>query len=135
MAFRGNPRNVREFEQRLRRIPSIANAERIAKIAAGVITETARASFDAGETAYGDGRPSGKHGPLTLVKTGTTRTHLTFAATGTRIRAVLSTKYAKYLIGKYGVLPSGNAPVPYKWQEALSEITKRVFDDTLGGRA
>lgn len=132
MTFRGQPRNVREFSSRLRKIPSVANAERIAKIAAGVLTEKVQASFAAGETAYGDGRPSGKSGPLSLVKTGTTRDHLVFSATGRQVRAVLSTKYARYLVGKYSVLPNGGAAIPFQWQDALDEISKRVFADTLG---
>lgn len=66
--------------------------------------------------------------PLTLVVTGATRSHVTFKTDGTRrVRAELSTKYSKYLIGKYGILPCSRAAMPSKWSMKIRDITAYAF--------
>ncbi len=124
-----------------------------AKIAASVasaLTTLARDAFAAGVSVYDDPRThhAGKgrkfkgrkyHGrkeggkrkgetPLTLVQTGKVRGHVQFKTDGTRrVRAELSTKYARYLIGKYGVLPNGRAAMPSKWSRVVRDITAHEF--------
>lgn len=101
-------------------------ANRIAPKVAQKITERARASFAAGQTVYGDARPAGVQGDkLTLVKTGLAQSTLHFTAVGSVVRAVLSAPYVKYLIGKYKILPIGNAALPFQW---LIDIRKIVND-------
>jgi GDP-L-fucose synthase len=56
----------------------------VAKDAEAVLTSAVRESFDEGETVYGTARPASKTGqPLTLRKTGATRSDLGFVAVGT----------------------------------------------------
>ncbi len=95
----------------------------VAQKGAPKLTELTREAFNGNRNVYGDARPAGVDGqPLTLVKSGATASYLKFTANGSIIRAVLGTPYAKYLIGKYGVLPNGAMPV--KWSRALAEIVK-----------
>ena len=135
MAMKGNVKSVRQFEAQLRKVGSVQTAERIAKIGAQVLTEKLDASFDSGNTVYNDSRPDGFHGAVDLVKTGTIRSHLRFRSVGRLIRCVLGTKYAKYMIGRFRILPNGGTAMPFEWSEALAEISKRVIADTLAGRA
>jgi hypothetical protein len=100
-------------------------AHQVAQRGAPKLTALTREAFDGNRNVYGDARPAGVDGqPLTLVKSGATRAALKFTANGTIIRAVLGTRYAKYLIGKYGILPNGALPV--KWSRALAEIVKEA---------
>ena len=70
---------------------------------------------------YGDARPKGVDGrPLTLVRTGRTRSMVRFSATGTIVRAVLAVPYAKYLIGKYEILPNGR--LPSTWRKTITRV-------------
>ena len=109
----------------------ISVAHAVAYRGAPVITGMATASFDAGQNVYGDARPSAKGGgALTLLRSGDTRRTVKFVSAGRTIRCVLGTPYARYLIGKYGILPNGNAAVPATWREGLD----RVVRDVQGGR-
>jgi hypothetical protein len=88
MALKGNPRNLRRLNQTIATLPTVL-AQKVAARAAAEITALARASFDGGQTVYGDARPAGKHGnALSLVATGFTRDNLQFVSDGgTKIRA------------------------------------------------
>ena len=120
--------NVRTLAKRLRSLGAVA-AQRIASRSAPVLTTTSQADFNSGRTAYGDARPAGKQGnQLTLVSTGATRATLRFGAQGTAIRAVLTTKWARYLIGKYRVLPIGR--VPTKWKASIAGISRDTMRET-----
>lgn len=160
MGLRGSPADLREFERRLKLMPQYRTANKIAKTAAVVLTELAGRSYDSRETVFGDARqhskkekgrkakkkrkylgrkPGGKRkGPtsLTLLKSGTVRGTIKFVVKGgegTTIRAHLGTPYAKYLIGKYKIMPCGNSAMPFQWREALDEISKRVFSGVFDG--
>lgn len=105
----------------------VANA--IAARAATTISAMALASFNSRQTVYGDARPEGKHGPLSLFDTGKARDSLVFTADGgSKIRAVLAAEYVRFLIGKYRILPIGNAAIPYKWTEAINRIGAEEID-------
>jgi hypothetical protein len=135
MAFRGSTRNLREYEKRLRKVASVATGERIAELGAQALTAELQRDFAAGNDAYGGARPDGFHGPVTLVRKGTLRSFLKFAATGRRIRVVLSVPYAKFMIGRFNVLPRGGSAIPFRWAEKLDAIAKRVLGETLAGGA
>jgi hypothetical protein len=45
-------------------------------------------------------------------------------AIGTITRCVLGTDYARFLIGKYGILPSGRGVLPHEWGKAIAEVVK-----------
>jgi hypothetical protein len=93
------------------------------------MTTAARSDFDTGRTVYDAPRPRGVDGgELSLVRTGTTRRELRFRQLGTQIRCVLPTRYAKYLIGKYSVLPNG--PLPAGWAAKLGDLVREVGKGT-----
>lgn len=102
-------------------------AHEVAFRAAPVLTTAAAASFDAGRTVYGDARNQGvKGGALTLVRSGDTRRTVKFVSNGRIVRCVLGTPYAKYLIGRYGILPNGNAAMPHAWRTSLDGIVAGI---------
>jgi hypothetical protein len=131
---KGNIQSVRDLEKRIRSCANPAVGELIAKEAAGVITEKLQASFDSGVTPYGDDRPDGFYGPVALVETGNTRAFMRFGAVGRRIRCVLGSRYSKYLIGRFRILPQGGQKIPFPWAEALAEIAGRVLDGISSGK-
>ena len=62
---------------------------------------------------------------LTLVQTGDTRRTMKFKANGRLVRCELGPRYAKYLIGKYKILPIGDrTAMPAAWTRALNELVK-----------
>lgn len=118
--MRGDPRTLSRLAATLRSIRT-TTAQKIAARAAPVLTAMAQAAYSGGTTVYGDGRPAGVAGnALTLRDTGTVQGSVRFAAIGTIVRAVLSTRYARYLVGKY--LPMGAMPV--RWSEELGRISR-----------
>lgn len=124
--FRGNL-SIREFKAHLQALP-ITVAEDIAKQAAPLLTAFVQQAFDSGVNVYGDARPVGVDGQsLTLVHTGDTRRALKFVRDGTLIRAHLGPRYARYLIGKYRILPMGDrTAMPVAWVRALDELVRTV---------
>jgi len=104
---------------------------KIAKRIAAELTAKAGSDYDAGLTAYGDPRPLGVHGnALSLWATGDTRRDLAFKSDGgTKVRAVLGTPYAKYLIGKYQILP--NRTLPVNWQKLLEQWAEYELDQHM----
>lgn len=127
-------RKLKNFAASLRKLTDVATAQAIAKRVAPELTRLAGASFDARETPYGDAWAPGHDGnDVTLVKSGALRSKLTFAAIGTRVRAVLSVPYARYQIGKRRILPT--AVMPATWQEAMREIAVDELSMALKGGA
>jgi len=130
----GSGPSLRDLKARVLKLPTTVAAA-VAKDAAPLLSSLAQASFDAGETVYGDARPEGKRGPVKLYRTGLTRRSLRFSAEGTKLRAVLSAPYMRFLIGKYRVLPVGErSALPVKWQRALDLLVERVVGEQLEGR-
>jgi len=103
----------------------------VAKDAEAVLTRRAQESFDGGETVYGTPRPTSKSKAhpgtaLTLKKSGKTRGALSFVAVGTIVRAALGTRYAKFLVGKYQVLPMS---LPASWRAKLETLVREYRED------
>ena len=99
----------------------------VAKDAAEVLNMELRADFAEGRTVYDTPRPLSVDGkPLTLVKTGRTRDALSFVVIGTILRAQLGAKYARYLIGKYKILPMS---LPAAWRGKLERIVREFRED------
>jgi hypothetical protein len=120
--LRGNPQRLAELARKLKAIP-VRVAQDVAARVAPTITGKAQAAFAAGQTVYGDARPTGVRGNvLDLFETGATASRLKFVAVGTVVRCVLPTRHAKYLIGKYRILPMGRLPV--SWSQAIGETTR-----------
>jgi hypothetical protein len=125
--------NLKKLAKAMREVPKVL-AQRVAAKVAPDLTGKARASFAAGENVYGDARPAGVNGaPLTLDRTGATKASIRFVSVGTIVRATLGTKYARYLVGKYKILPASGSPMPAAWQEAVGKIAGDVISRTFAG--
>ena len=119
---RNNTKNLREFNNRLAAF-SKTFAIKVAAKAATAITALAVSAYQSGTTVYGEARPVGKYGKLSLYKTGKAFKTTRFTSDGgSKIRAVLSAPYVKYLIGKYKILPCGNQALPWTWLLAIQNI-------------
>lgn len=125
--------NLRNFNKKLWAVPRVAAIE-VARRAAPAISRLALRSFDAGLDVYDATRRLGRHGnTLSLVRTGDARGSLVFTSDGgTRIRAVLSRPYVRFLIGKYKILPIGNAALPPRWQLTINTIFAEVLGRAFG---
>lgn len=120
MSLKGNPQTLKSFAKKLSKVSTVA-AQAVATRAAAPLTSRAGSDYDGGRTAYGEARPPGVNGnALSLVKSGDTRSLLRFTSIGTRVRVVLGTPYAKFLIGKYKILPNS---LPRPWATELERIT------------
>lgn len=120
--LRGNPATLKQLRSNLLALPKTLAAD-VARRAAPGVTGLAQGAYDSRQTVYGDARPRGADGgDLDLVQTGTTRAQMRFVATGTQIRCVLGPKYAKYLVGKYGVLPI--SALPTAWRQKIGEAVR-----------
>jgi hypothetical protein len=112
--------SMNALKARIRRMP-LTVAHAVAQRAAPATTGLTDAAFDSGRTVYGEARPEGADGrPLSLRRTGATRSALRFVANGTIVRCALGTRYARYLIGKYRVLPNGGLPII--WRRRLEAV-------------
>jgi hypothetical protein len=133
--LKGDPRTLREFARKLVRTVGIGTAQEIATRAAPDLTTAALASFDAQRSPYGDPWPPGYDGgDVDLVESGSLRRTLRFEPLGTRVRAVLAVKHARYQIGKRAILPPGGRSLPGPWKLTLERITRDVVAERLGGR-
>ena len=115
----------------IRRLP-VRAAIAVAATAAPALTTQMRGEFDSGQTAYGDARPEGVAGPVSLVRTGDLRRLLRFAATGTRLRVVLGLRYARFMIGRFKILPGGRGAIPTAWKRTIDGITRDAIGKELG---
>lgn len=121
--------SIREFKQGLAKLP-ISVAHTIAQQAAPMLTRLAQDAHAARTNVYGDPYPAGVSGEqLDLVFSGDTQRTLRFVVNGTIVRCQLGPKYAKYLIGKYKILPIGDrTAMPIRWVRALDELARTAID-------
>ncbi len=104
----------------------------VATKAVGILTARLRDDFDSGRTAYSTARPLSVDGrPPDLTASGKTRGALAFVSVGTIVRAQLSTRYAKFLVGKYKILPS---TLPAAWRVELETLVRNSVADFEGAR-
>lgn len=131
MSLKGDTRSLHSLKRALKKLPISASA-RIAARSAPAMSQLAGQAFDAGQSVYGPARPRGVDGQaLTLEKTGRTRASLEFRATGRDIRLTRLPEYARYLIGRYDILPNG--PLPTSWRERMTDIAAQVLHDEIFG--
>lgn len=120
MTVRGDYATLNRLKARLRAMP-VSLAHDVAKRTAPAVTSLATSAFTSGRTVYDDPRPRGVDGqPLALRRTGDTEKTIRFVSNGRIVRCVLGTRYAKYLIGKYAILPMGR--IPARWQARIAEL-------------
>lgn len=102
-------------------------ATEVAQRGARALNAFAQQDYDNGVTVYGDKRPLGVNGnEITLYREGRLRGQYGFTANGTIMRSVLSVDYAKYAIGRFKILPPGNAEIPFRWRRVLEDIMDQV---------
>jgi hypothetical protein len=122
-------RSVNSLKRALRNAPITVTA-RIAAGAAPAMSTLAQGAHASGKTVYDRPRPLGVDGQaLDLERTGATKKALSFIATGRDIRTTILPKYAKFLIGRFDILPNG--PLPAAWREGLQAIAGQVLTDEI----
>jgi len=111
---------LHNMRKALEKLPETV-AQRVAQRSATALTAKAQAAYDGGRNVYGEARKRGEDGQeLDLVETTTVRRHVKFEANGRVLRAVLPTRYAPYLVGKFRVLPMGE--MPNDWAKTIEKI-------------
>lgn len=121
--------SLRSYAKTLEQLPRVA-AIKVAERGAGVISTAARDSFDSGRTADDRSRPLGTSGnEVDLVQSGDLRaTALRFLHDGTtRIRAALTKRYHRVMVGRFGVLPG--ARLPARWRRLLGLTADGVLQE------
>lgn len=127
-ALKGDVRQLSDLKRRLTALPRTMAVD-VANRAAPKLTTLTHSAFDAGRSVYGDPRPAGAKGQaLTLRNTGAVAGRMQFVALGTTVRCDLGSSYAKFLIGKYGILPNGFLPAD--WSAALRDLAATTKVDT-----
>lgn len=127
---RGPFDNTRALSHHLRKLAregKMQLAVAVAAKSAPSISDLAQDAYDSGQTVFGDARPTGKYGDLTLVDGGTTRAHTFFRAIGHQVKCSGLPRYAGYLISKYRILPTGR--MPFEWSETIRIRTLLVMRD------
>lgn len=123
--------SINRFRSAVKALP-LRIRSAVAKDSEAVLTRQTQEAYDGGETVYGTPRPTSKSkerpgAALTLRKSGKVRGSLAFVAIGTILRAQLGMRYAKYLVGKYGVLPNGR--IPALMRAELEKIVREYAED------
>ena len=124
-----NTSKLQQIAAAMRGLPRTLAIDAAKKVAPD-LTEKATTAFDAGVTVYGDARPDGKTGPVTLHKTGALEAGLKFTSVGTRVRAVLTVPYAKFNV-RFGILPRGGSVMPTAWSESIDGIITAAIKSAL----
>jgi hypothetical protein len=134
---------LRGLKAQMRKRP-VSLAHSIAQRVGPEFTRQAREVFATGRDVYGhprltseaqrNGQVSGDL--LTLRDTGALWEELRFKASGSIVRCVLGVPYAKFLIGRYKILPIGDrTPMPPLWLQAVSRIAEQETDAYFGRRS
>jgi hypothetical protein len=125
--IQGNTGSLRKFSAGLRSFGR-GMAHAVAKRAAPAITAEARKTYEAGTDPYGTPwEPSVDGKTVHLKDTGAMFALLQYVPIGEKLRVALTTKYAKYQIGKRQVFPTQDGPLPASYQAALSSASEETF--------
>lgn len=112
------------LKRTLKTLPTVLAID-VAARAGPALTDLTRDANSSRRNVYGDAYPTGADGQqLTLHRTGAVAGSLAFRVAGTTVRAVLNESYAKYLIGKYNILPNG--AMPAAWRSKLDALVKET---------
>lgn len=129
----GDVNKIRAIEKAFLRFPKVA-ARILTKRVASKITALGRATFNAGQNAYGDEwEPLADGSPATLVRSGALAKGVEYVANGRLLRARLGPRYAKYVIGKRPIFPQKKAKLPPSYNAAIRETLPSVIVDMLKG--
>lgn len=132
VSLKGNLSSLKTFTAGLRNLPRVV-AQKVATASAPVLTDQARATFEAGENPYGDTWKPGANGQrVTLVKSGSLLRNIRYVAIGTKIRVALGVAYAKFQIGRRPVFPAQGSPLPTSYVSALTDASNDAIRAELG---
>jgi hypothetical protein len=122
MSKRLDVSSLRALSKGLRELP-VRAAQEIASKAAPELSKLADDAFASGKDAYGNPWVPGADGnAVTLEQSGRLRRALGFTSVGTILRSVLGVPYAKYIIGRWPILPRPKT-LPASYSEALARVT------------
>jgi hypothetical protein len=127
--MRGDLSKLRALERNLRDLPRVVGAK-VAIATAQTITDLARKTFAAGENAFADTWAPGMHGQKVTLRKSGALARFSYVAVGTRLRAALGPRYARYQVGKRPVFPRSRLPVAYV--QALRAKSNEVIQRELG---
>lgn len=128
MSLRGSFSSLHSFTAALRSIGSGILANRVAAIAAPKLTAIAQRTAAASQTAEGvSWRPSPEGAKVTLRKSGAMLARLVYVAIGPKLRVALTTRYAKYQIGRRPVFPTQAGALPKPYLAALESSVVEAF--------
>lgn len=123
--------SLADFSRKLQALPRVV-AIKIAEAAAPAVTAAARATFDAGQDAFGVAwLPSPTGESVTLKKSGALASGITYVATGTKLRVKLGVAYAKYQLGRRPAFPRQGDPLPASYSAALEAATAKVIAEEV----
>lgn len=124
--------SLHRFQAGLRALGSGLLANRVAALAAPKLTRLAKQTAGQSQTAEGvPWRPSPKGEAVTLVRTGAMLSRLVYVAIGSKIRVALTSRYAKYQIGRRPVFPTQAGGLPQSYRDALNESVVEAFEGVL----
>lgn len=123
--------SLKKFAASLRELPRVVGhrvAAECAPVLTALVIETSRASED----AYGAAWAPGDSGQVvTLRKSGALLDGVRYVAIGQRLRLALTTKYAKYQVGRRPVTPRQGEALPPAYARALDTTARRVIREAL----
>ena len=123
--------NLKKFAASLRELPLVVG-HRVAKAAAPILTRLVLETSRSSEDAYGAAWAPGESGQVvTLRKSGALLDGVRYVAIGQKLRLALTTKYAKYQVGKRPVAPAQGAPLPPAYAAALAATAAQVIGEAL----
>jgi hypothetical protein len=123
--------SLRKFAASLRALPLVVG-HKVAQACAPILTSLVVDTTSASEDAYGGAWAPGASGQVvTLRKSGTMLGALRYVAIGARLRLALSTRYAKYQLGRRPVAPAQGAALPPAYAAALDTTARRVIAEAL----
>lgn len=132
MSVRGDFSSLRAFSASLRSLGSGIVANRVASLAAPKLTTLAKATAAASQNAEGvPWLPSPEGVKVTLRKSGAMLSRLVYVAIGPKLRVALTTRYAKYQIGKRPVFPTQGSALPAPYRDALAYATREALEGEL----
>lgn len=120
--------SMSKLRRAIRELPTQIRSA-VARDAVGWLTNETASAFNSGLTVYDYARPGSvdrRHpgAPLSLVGPAKSGRHvfqdLAWVRIGTILRAQLGQRHARFLVGKYKILP--NNVIPANWQEHLEEL-------------
>jgi hypothetical protein len=122
MTLKGDLSSLKKLKQTIAQLPQTLQ-NHVAQEAAGKLNAMILEDYASGKTVYGTSRPLGVNGnSLDLSNTGNAQGSFELYVVGSLIRVRFAVPYAKYLVGKYKVMPNGNEPIPVRWRQVLKWI-------------